>query len=104
MDKLNQSLLIASRKDSLDWVARVHMLELIELRAVGWQPNVNVTNEYKQRLFHAENQSQPGYISKQASVPSITSSASAETWLQEDSNPVPVSRYAQPFVQTQVRQ
>merc|ERR1712110_175328 len=36
--------------DGLDLICRVHMLEIIELRSMGWQTNENVTNYYKQKL------------------------------------------------------
>jgi len=54
MDKLNNSLMSACRLDSLNLVARVHMLEIIELRSMGWLPNENVTNYYKQKLAQIE--------------------------------------------------
>jgi len=50
MDRLLSALVAACRDDSLDLVCRVHMLEIIELRSMGWQTNENVTNYYKQKL------------------------------------------------------
>jgi len=54
MDKLNNSLMAACRLDSINLVARVHMLEIIELRSMCWLPNENVTNYYKQKLAQIE--------------------------------------------------
>ena len=35
-------------------MSRVHILEIIELRAMNWQPNENVTAFYKQKLSQLE--------------------------------------------------
>jgi len=69
MDKLNHSLMTACRAESLDLVARVHMLELIELRTMGWQPNENVTNYYKQKLAQIEYESTTGSSAKAQTAP-----------------------------------
>lgn len=69
MDKLNHSLMTACRVESLDLVARVHMLELIELRTMGWQPNENVTNYYKQKLAQIEYESSTGSSAKSQTAP-----------------------------------
>jgi len=69
MDKLNHSLMTACRAESLDLVARVHMLELIELRTMGWQPNENVTNYYKQKLAQIEYESSMGSSAKSQTAP-----------------------------------
>jgi len=71
MDKLNHSLTVACRSDSLDLVARVHMLEMIELRTMGWQPNENVSNYYKQKLAQIEHESSigPGCSTKAQTAP-----------------------------------
>jgi len=69
MDKLNNSLVTACRSDSLDLVARVHMLEIIELRTMGWQPNENVTNYYKQKLAQIEFESNNSIPSKAQTAP-----------------------------------
>jgi len=50
MDKLLSAMVAACRDDGLDLVCRVHMLEIIELRSMGWLTNENVTNYYKQKL------------------------------------------------------
>jgi hypothetical protein len=50
MDRLLSAMVAACRDDGLDLICRVHMLEIIELRSMGWQTNENVTNYYKQKL------------------------------------------------------
>merc|ERR1712106_380996 len=75
MDKLNHSLTVACRSDSLDLVARVHMLEIIELRTMGWQPNENVTNYYKQKLAQIEYESNTNSIKAQTAPVSLNPSA-----------------------------
>lgn len=54
LDKLGIALRNACRDDELDLVSRVHILEIIELRAMNWQPNENVTAFYKQKLAQLE--------------------------------------------------
>jgi len=54
LDKLGIALRNACRDDELDLVSRVHILEIIELRAMNWQPNENVTAFYKQKLNQLE--------------------------------------------------
>jgi len=54
MDKLLSAMVAACRDDELDLVTRVHMLEVIELRSMGWQTNENVTNYYQQKLAQIE--------------------------------------------------
>ena len=44
----------ACRDEDLDLVSRIHLLEIIELRAMNWQTNENVTNYYKQKLAQVE--------------------------------------------------
>jgi len=56
LDKLGVALRNACRDDDLDLVSRVHILEIIELRAMNWQPNENVTAFYKQKLAQLEYQ------------------------------------------------
>ena len=75
MDKLNNSLISACRFDSLNLVARVHMLELIELRTMGWQPNENVTNYYKQKLAQIECESNTSSTKAQTAPVSLNPSA-----------------------------
>jgi len=50
LDKLQQVLRVACRDKNLDLVSRVHLLEIIELRALKWIPNDHVTNFYKNKL------------------------------------------------------
>jgi hypothetical protein len=54
MDRLLSAMVAACRDDNLDLVTRVHMLEIIDLRSMGWQTNENVTNYYKQKLATIE--------------------------------------------------
>ena len=75
LDKLNNSLMLACRLDSLNLVARVHMLELIELRTMGWQPNENVTNYYKQKLAQIECESNTSHTKSQTAPVSLNPSA-----------------------------
>jgi len=65
----------ACRSDSLDLVARVHMLEIIELRTMGWQPNENVINYYKQKLAQIEFESNSTSIKAQTAPVSLNPSA-----------------------------
>ena len=76
MDKLNNSLIAACRLDYLNLVARVHMLELIELRTMRWQPNENVTNYYKQNLAQIECKSNMSSTKAQTAPVSLNPSAS----------------------------
>merc|ERR1712180_316292 len=55
MDRLLSALVAACRDEDLDLICRVHMLEIIELRSMGWQTNENVTNYYKQKLAQIDN-------------------------------------------------
>merc|ERR1719508_53606 len=75
MDKLNNFLMAACRSDSLDLVSRVHMLEIIELRTMGWQPNENVTNYYKQKLVQIEYESNTNSIKAQTAPVLLNPSA-----------------------------
>lgn len=54
LDKLGIALRNACKDDELDLVSRVHLLEIIELRAMNWQANENVTTFYKQKLAQLE--------------------------------------------------
>jgi len=54
LDKLGVFLRNACRDEQLDLIARVHLLEIIELRAMNWQYNENVTAYYKQKLAQIE--------------------------------------------------
>ena len=44
----------ACRDGSLDLVARLQLLEIIELRAMKWKANDNVTNYYKTKMLQVE--------------------------------------------------
>jgi len=60
MDKLNHALMSACRLEQFSLVSRLHMLELLELRSMNWQPNENVVNYYKQKLAQIESNTRPG--------------------------------------------
>ena len=49
------------KDDRLDLVSRLHLLEVIELRAMDWVGNENVTNYYKQKLAQIEVRSLRAY-------------------------------------------
>jgi len=54
VDRLQVCMRAACKDPHLDLVSRVHLLELIELRAMSWTPDQNVTNYYKQKLLQIE--------------------------------------------------
>jgi len=60
MDKLNHALMSACRLEQFSLVSRLHMLELLELRSMNWQPNENVVNYYKQKLAQIESNTSSG--------------------------------------------
>ena len=49
----------ACRDEELDLVSRVHLLEIIELRAMNWLPNENVSGYYKQKLSQIDYDGMP---------------------------------------------
>lgn len=71
MDKLNSALMSACKDDNLDLIARVHMLEIIELRTMGWKTNENVTNYYKQKLAQIETEAKQSSLSGSKTAPVI---------------------------------
>ncbi|XP_069977199.1 eukaryotic translation initiation factor 4E-binding protein Mextli isoform X2 [Penaeus vannamei] len=54
LDKCYISLRNGCRDDRLNLAARYRLLEVIELRAMHWQPNENLINYYKQKLVQIE--------------------------------------------------
>ncbi|XP_071535702.1 eukaryotic translation initiation factor 4E-binding protein Mextli isoform X4 [Panulirus ornatus] len=54
LDKCYISLRNGCRDDRLSLAARYRLLEVIELRAMHWQPNENLINYYKQKLAQIE--------------------------------------------------
>ena len=54
LDKCYISLRNGCRDDRLSLSARYRLLEVIELRAMHWQPNENLINYYKQKLAQFE--------------------------------------------------
>lgn len=54
LDRLQVCMRAACKDEHLDLVSRVHLLELIELRAMAWNPDENVTNYYKLKLVQIE--------------------------------------------------
>jgi len=59
LDKLGVALRNACRDEELDLVSRVHLLEIIELRAMNWLPNENVHGYYKQKLSQVDYDGMP---------------------------------------------
>ena len=51
MDKLSSSLTAACKLEEWPAVARVHMLELLEMRSMAWAPSESVTQYYRQKEF-----------------------------------------------------
>ena len=54
MDKLSSSLTAACKLEEWPAVARVHMLELLEMRSMAWAPSESVTQYYRQKLQQIE--------------------------------------------------
>lgn len=54
LDKCYIALRNGCRDDRLSLAARYRLLEVIELRAMHWQPNENLLNYYKQKLVQIE--------------------------------------------------
>lgn len=54
LDRYQVFLRNACRDGSLDLVARLQLLEIIELRAMKWKANDNVTNYYKTKMLQVE--------------------------------------------------
>lgn len=54
LDRCYISLRNGCRDDRLTLAARYRLLEVIELRAMHWQPNENLINYYKQKLVQIE--------------------------------------------------
>jgi len=50
IDRYQVFLRNACRDGSLDLVARLQLLEIIELRAMKWKPNENLTNYYQKKM------------------------------------------------------
>jgi len=61
LDRYQVFLRNACRDGSLDLVARLQLLEVLELRAMKWKPNDNVTNYYKTKMLQVE-QCEPNYF------------------------------------------
>jgi len=61
LDKYQVFLRSACRDGTLDLVARLQLLEIIELRAMKWKPNDNVTNYYRNKMLQVE-QCDPDYF------------------------------------------
>lgn len=79
LDKLGVALRNACRDEELDLVSRVHLLEIIELRAMNWLPNENVNGYYKQKLSHVDydGMSTPSRDSPQIHTAPVTLNANA---------------------------
>jgi len=55
LDSFQQVLRSSCRDQNLDLVSRVHLLEIIELRALKWAPNEHLTNYYSKKLAQLNN-------------------------------------------------
>jgi len=62
LDKYQVFLRNACRDGSLDLVARLQLLEIIELRAMKWKANDNVTNYYKTKMLQVEQCNEGNYF------------------------------------------
>ncbi|XP_014674985.1 PREDICTED: uncharacterized protein LOC106815076 isoform X2 [Priapulus caudatus] len=54
LDKYFLRLRNAAKLDKLDYMSRLRLLEIIELRAMGWNPTDTVNNYYKRRSAEVE--------------------------------------------------
>jgi len=54
MDKYQVTLREACKNPELDLVARLQLLEIIEMRSVKWKPNDDLSNYYKHKLHQIE--------------------------------------------------
>lgn len=72
-DKAMMSIRNACKDDRLDLVSRLHLLEVIELRAMEWKANDNVTNYYRQKLAQIELKTNPEAYTMSPSQQSTTS-------------------------------
>lgn len=54
MDKYQVTLREACKNSELDLVARLQLLEIIEMRHVKWKPNHDISNYYKHKLQQVE--------------------------------------------------
>ena len=54
LDRLSQCLMVSCKTETWSLVARVHMLELIEMRSMSWRLNEHVTRYYQQKLAQIE--------------------------------------------------
>jgi len=61
LDRYQVFLRNACRDGTLDLVARLQLLEIIELRAMKWKANDNVTNYYRNKMLQVE-QCEPDYF------------------------------------------
>merc|ERR1719319_922211 len=50
LDSFQQVLRSSCRDQNLDLLSRVHLLEIIELRALKWVPNEHLTNYYRKKM------------------------------------------------------
>jgi len=57
LDKLGVAIRNACRDDELDLQSRVHLLQIIELRAMNWVPNESTSSYFRQKLSQIEQES-----------------------------------------------
>ncbi|XP_035205036.1 eukaryotic translation initiation factor 4E-binding protein Mextli-like, partial [Stegodyphus dumicola] len=54
VDRYFSTLRNAAREDRLDIISRLKLLEVIEIRAMGWKTNENLTNYYNSKIQELE--------------------------------------------------
>jgi len=57
LDKLGVAIRNACRDDELDLQSRVHLLQIIELRAMNWVPNESTSSYFRQKFSQIEQES-----------------------------------------------
>lgn len=81
LDRYFKTLRDAAREDNIEPMCRLKLLEIIELRAMGWRPSDNQANHYRSRLIEAEANEQQHQQQQQlvtsSPTPSIIPSSSS---------------------------
>ncbi|XP_042883125.1 eukaryotic translation initiation factor 4E-binding protein Mextli-like isoform X6 [Penaeus japonicus] len=107
LDKCYISLRNGCRDDRLNLAARYRLLEVIELRAMHWQPNENLINYYKQKLVQIEAEEaaledQQGDLSGQTTPSTIMTPTSTSQMMIPGLQPYQQSLYNQQQQQQQI--
>lgn len=69
MDSWTGALTEACRQEAWPAVARVHMLELLEMRSMAWAPSESVTSYYRQKLAEIEAKNQAAAAQQPRTAP-----------------------------------